>query len=148
MTILIQPAQPQDISPMVELLRILFAIEVDFNFDPVKHRTAFEHIVADENCGALLALSEDKVIGMCTAQWVYSTATGQKSAWIEDVIVHPDFQGKGVGHLLMEAITQWCRNNGCNRMQLAYDLQNQAAIHFYLKQEFTKTQLGIFSKPI
>ncbi|WP_319380158.1 GNAT family N-acetyltransferase [Thiomicrorhabdus sp.] len=148
MPIFIQPARPEDIPSMVELLKVLFAIEADFSFDPVKHRNAFAHIVASSDCSAMLAVEDGKVIGMCTAQWVYSTATGQKSAWIEDVVVHPQCQGKGVGKRLMSAITQWCQNQGCNRLQLVYDLQNDAAIHFYRKQGFSETRLGVFTKPV
>ncbi|QKI90148.1 GNAT family N-acetyltransferase [Thiomicrorhabdus xiamenensis] len=148
MSISIQHAQRQNIAQMTELLRILFSIEADFEFAPEKHRSALQKIIEQPDCGALVALDGDELIGMCTAQWVYSTATGQKSAWIEDVIVHPEYQGKGIGTQLMNALKEWCRENGCNRMQLVYDLENRPAIDFYRNQGFTNTRLGVFSKAI
>lgn len=148
MKIKIRAAETADISDMVSLLQMLFSIEADFNFSASNASQGLKGIINDENRCALVACSNDKVIGMCTAQWVYSTATGGKSAWVEDVVIHPDFQKKGIGTNMMKKLQKWCVKNGCNRIQLVYDLDNHSAIDFYLNQDFLNTRLGVFTKSV
>lgn len=148
MQTIIQPAKIQHLDELVALLKLLFSKEADFDFAPVKHTKALKQIIEDEHCGCYVALQNRKVIGMCTAQWVFSTATGEKSAWLEDLVVTDQSQGQGIGKKLLTAIEDWATQQGCNRVQLVYDLHNQPAISFYQKRGFQTTQLGVFSKPI
>lgn len=145
----IRAAELTDIDAMTGLLRLLFEIEADFEFNPAKHQLAFNDIINDKHCAAFVAINtQQQVIGMCLAQWVISTATGKKSAWVEDMIIHPEYRRKGIGQNLIHVIQKWARLQGCNRMQLAYDIHNQPAIEFYQNLDFNPTQLGIFTKPI
>lgn len=145
----IRDATLADLPAMVGLLEQLFTIEADFQFDAEKHQAAFKEIIKDTHCGCKVAENnQGKVIGMCTAQWVYSTATGNKSAWMEDLVVEEGYRGQKVGEQLLEHITQWCKTQGCGRLQLVYDLNNAPAIGFYQKHQFNKTQLGVFTKLI
>ncbi|WP_130536658.1 GNAT family N-acetyltransferase [Thiomicrorhabdus indica] len=146
MNIKIRPAETNDIADMVNLLKLLFSIEADFNFSSINTAQGLKEIINDDNRYALVACSGDKIIGMCTAQWVYSTATGGKSAWVEDVVIHSDFRKKGIGKSMMAELQKWCVKNGCNRIQLVYDLDNHSAIEFYQSQDFLNTRLGVFSK--
>ncbi|GAB6069211.1 GNAT family N-acetyltransferase [Thiomicrorhabdus hydrogeniphila] len=145
----IRAAERKDIPEMIQLLKDLFEIEVDFEFSPEKHHAGLSAIIMDKNCGAVVAENDHKnIVGMCMAQWVISTATGQKSAWMEDLIVAHEYRGKGIGKQLIESIQGWAIEQGCNRIQLVYDLANQPAITFYEKAKFNHTQLGVFSKPL
>ena len=139
----------QDLPSMIALLEQLFSIEEDFIFDAKKHQTALNHIIKEPNCGCKVAENtQGEVIGMCTAQWVYSTATGNKSAWMEDLVVAQAQRQQQVGQQLLQHITQWAQQQGCGRIQLVYDLNNTPAINFYQKHRFNQTQLGVFSKPL
>jgi len=148
MSITIRQAQATDINQMSALLQTLFSIEADFIFDADLSQSALQKIIDDSERCALVASNGRKIIGMCSAQWVYSTASGKKSAWIEDVVLHPDFRGQGIGTKMMDELLVWCRDSGCNRAQLVYDLDNQPAIDFYQKQAFSSTRLGVFSKTL
>jgi RimJ/RimL family protein N-acetyltransferase len=132
---------------MVRLLEQLFAIEDDFKFNAQKHRLAFIEIIKDSHCGCKVAENKQgNVIGMCSAQWVYSTSTGNKSAWVEDLVVEEAFRGHQIGEELLTRMTQWCKDQGCGRVQLAYDVENKPAITFYEKHHFSKMRLGVFTK--
>ena len=50
MAALIRPATPADIPPMVELLRELFSIEVDFTPEPSKQRSGLELLLRPTYC--------------------------------------------------------------------------------------------------
>ncbi|AZR81331.1 GNAT family N-acetyltransferase [Thiomicrospira sp. S5] len=139
----IRQASFQDIPEMVVLLKSLFALEADFDFDIDKQVKGIGFIIENKDCCYLVAESNNHVIGICSAQWVYSTSEGAKSAWIEDLIVHPTHQGKGIGKLLLNAILDWCEQQGCTRAQLVYDKDNTNAIAFYEKAGWQMTNLGV-----
>ncbi|WP_040725500.1 GNAT family N-acetyltransferase [Thiomicrorhabdus sp. Kp2] len=142
-------AKLSDLASLINLLEILFSIEEDFEFNPSHHKKALTNIITNIDCCCMVATNTEKeVIGMCCAQWVYSTASGQKSAWLEDMVIAPQHQNRGIGKQLIEATQNWALKQGCNRIQLVYDLANQPAIEFYKKGNFNQTQLGVFSKPL
>ncbi|WP_028486047.1 GNAT family N-acetyltransferase [Thiomicrorhabdus chilensis] len=145
----IRDANSSDLNAMTDLLKQLFSIEADFEFDAQKHQTALAHIIQSVDCVCKVATNEqDRVIGMGTAQWVYSTATGNKSAWIEDLVIDQKYRSQGIGQQLLNQIIECCQKAGCSRAQLVYDLENEAAIEFYRKQAFNQTRLGVFSKSL
>lgn len=144
----IKNAEMNHIDDLINLLKILFEIEEDFEFCPDKHRVALTNIIRSPEKLCLIIERNGTAIAMSTAQWVYSTATGAKSAWIEDVVVKPEFQNQGIGKQLLAELLKQCKHLGCNRVQLAYDLNNEKAINFYKKQHFKTTQLGILSQKI
>ncbi|KUJ72501.1 GNAT family N-acetyltransferase [Thiomicrospira sp. WB1] len=137
-----------DVNEMIALLQRLFSIEAAFTFDPARHRVALQAIIDAPNACAMVATKAGRVVGMGTAQWVYSTASGAKSAWLEDIVVTPDCQRQGIATGLVKTLTDWCKQAGCNRMQLVYDPDNLPAIHFYPAQGFHPAKLGVYSKNI
>jgi len=145
----IRAAKSQDTADMIGLLKHLFEIEADFEFNPAKHYSGLTEIINSPDCCAIVAINEHQtIVGMCMAQCVISTATGKKSAWLEDLIVTPSYRGEGIGKHLVKHTQEWAEQQGCNRIQLVYDLENYPAIEFYKNQDFKQTQLGVFSKKI
>lgn len=145
----ISRAGHSDIEQLLPLLESLFSLEEDFLFDPVRARRALERIIDDgERSCLLVARIEERVVGMCSAQLVISTAQGSWSAWVEDVVVAADWRGKGIGSGLLEALEQWCRQNGVTRMQLVADRDNHPAHQFYQHTGWSETNLEVIKKQI
>ena len=115
-------AVQKDIPGMVRLLGLLFSVEADFQFVPDVHRKALMRLIS--RCGnetlALVATEEgrEEIRGMMTLQTVVSTATGTLSGWVEDVVIDPDFRGKGIGTALLNHAEEWALSNGITRLQL------------------------------
>ncbi|MDR9498819.1 MAG: GNAT family N-acetyltransferase [Hydrogenovibrio sp.] len=143
-----RPATIDDIDEMIALLQRLFSIEAAFSFDPAHHRKALQWIVDDPAACAMVATNHGRVLAMGTAQWVYSTASGGKSAWLEDIVVTPDCQRQGIATGLVKNLIAWCRKEGCNRVQLVYDPDNQSAVTFYQSMQFEIAPLKVFRKTI
>lgn len=118
-TPLIDRAGAADIDQLLPLLESLFSLEKDFEFEPARARTALSQLLSDpgRSC-VLVARVQGKVVGMCSAQLVFSTAQGTPSAWVEDVVVASSYRGTGVGELLLAELERWCRLKGVSRMQL------------------------------
>jgi GNAT superfamily N-acetyltransferase len=143
----IKPATGADIPALIELLNLLFSIEQDFQPDAEKQRRGLELLLArPENAVILVARGADGVVGMVSAQQVISTASGAPSAWIEDVVLRPEYRGKGIGRRLLAAAADWATGKGAVRMQLLADADNAPALGFYEHQGWQPTRLFAWRK--
>lgn len=127
----IRQARATDLDDLVGLLQMLFAVEEDFDFDPVRQRRGLEMMLEHDGAVILVAEAEGRVIGMCSGQLTISTAEGGSALLVEDVVVAQNWQGKGLGTKLMKGLEQWARDRQVERLQLLADRKNQAALEFY-----------------
>ena len=142
----IRYAKKSDIPEMTFLLSQLFEIEKDFCFVPEKHQYSLSLMLESDNACILIACFKEKVVGMCTLQWIISTAEGGCSGWVEDVIVDTPFRGKGVGSLLLSAVEEEARKRDLVRLQLLYDQNNLLACNFYLTRNWKITRMSPLKK--
>jgi GNAT superfamily N-acetyltransferase len=63
---------------------------------------------------------------------------GTPSGIIEDVVVDTDFQGQGIGKLMMNFALEKCRHFGCYKMVLSSNLKRVEAHQFYENLGFEK----------
>ncbi len=142
----IEPATAHDLDALGGLLQQLFAIEADFHFDVAKTGRALQQLIDDNRACVLVAREDDKVIGMCTAQLVISTAEGAYSAWVEDVVIDSQHRGKGLGKQLLNVLEEWAKGQGATRLQLLADMQNEPALEFYRHNGWQQLQLQAWRK--
>lgn len=148
MSFKIEPALPADIPRLVAFLNELFSAELDFTADASRQQRGLELLIAEaaKSDRLTVAVARDeqgKALGMASAQLVISTAEGAPSAWIEDVIVHPDFRRQGLGKALVEHLVTWAKARGATRAQLVTDKENQSAELFYNGLGWQITQLAV-----
>ncbi len=137
----VRAARLDDLEPMVDLLRLLFTIEEDFNVDATRQRQGLALLLREARACVLVAEAEGRVVGMCTGQLVISTAEGGPSLLVEDVVIATDHRGKGLGRELMAAMARWAGAQGATRMQLLADRNNLPALHFYERLGWRATAL-------
>lgn len=138
----VRPAGPDDLHALVRLLGVLFSIEADFTIDEDRQRRGLMMMLDDpERRCVLVACVDGRVVGMCTAQMVISTAEGGPVAWVEDVVIEPAFRGQGMGRRLLGTLQEWVRQRGGTRLQLVADVENEPALRFYLHLGWQRTQL-------
>ena len=137
----VRAARLDDLEPMVDLLRLLFTIEEDFNVDATRQRQGLALLLREARACVLIAEAEGRVVGMCTGQLVISTAEGGPSLLVEDVVIATDHRGKGQGRELMAAMARWAGAQGAPRMQLLADRNNLPALHFYERLGWRTTAL-------
>ena len=138
----IRAAGEADLDAMTQLVGRLFALEPDFSFDPIKVRRAFSQLLAKQEAALWVAERDERVIAMCTAQILISTAEGGPVAWVEDVVVSPDQRGAGIGRQLLDAVSSWAKRRGITRLQLLVDRENTAALDFYRRLDWQPTRLN------
>jgi GNAT superfamily N-acetyltransferase len=147
MNYFLRMAVPKDIPILVALLKVLFSIEEDFSFNEEKQRHGLELMLEapDQRC-IMVAEYEGKIIGMCTAQLLISTAEGGKAALIEDMVIHQDYRRQGIGRSLLEKIGDWAYEHGAKRLELLADIGNTPALEYYKKLHWKQTQLICWHK--
>ena len=139
--VIIRPARQGDIDSLTGLLKILFSIEEDFIFDETRQRRGLQMMLDNYRACVLVAEADGQVIGMCSGQLTVSTAEGGPALLVEDVVVLPDWHGRGIGRRLMESLGKWAGENGVSRLQLLADRNNGPALDFYTKLGWQTTEL-------
>jgi len=131
--VVIRPADAvdADVDGMCELLQDLFVIERDFSPDWEKQRAGLDLLLSRPDCHAIVAIYQDKVIGMCTIQALISTAEGGKVGLVEDVVVSRPYRRNGIGKRLLQAAVEWATAQKMSRLQLLSDQNNRSAVEFY-----------------
>jgi GNAT superfamily N-acetyltransferase len=138
----IRTATLTDTDELSDLLSILFTQESDFAANTEKQITGLLLIIENPVYGhILLAKSDDQICGMVNLLYTISTAEGARAAILEDMIVHPDFRGSGVGTLLIEEAISFLRSQGISRITLLTDSVNEKAIRFYTRFGFHKSEM-------
>ncbi len=145
----IRTARCADIPAMIELLSDLFTIETDFSIDSSAQQKGLSALLnATGKTVVKVAVDSNKVVGMVTGQIVISTAEGGNSMLVEDLVVRPEYRGKGIGSALLGGIEQTAREKECLRMQLLADRRNTKALKFYAKRNWSRTHMVTIRKSI
>lgn len=140
--VVIRPAKHEDLDGLVGLLSALFSLEDDFVADEDKQRRGLELMLNNGRGRILTACAADgTVVGMCSGQLTISTAEGGPAVLVEDVAVHEDWRGQGIGEQLLNEISKWAQRNRAGRLQLLADRDNRPALDFYAHLGWQETNL-------
>jgi ribosomal protein S18 acetylase RimI-like enzyme len=144
----IRAANPDDVPQLVILLKALFAVEADFDFNQDKQSRGLQLLLkSDKACVLVAETSEDKKLrGMCSVQTLISTAEGGPVGLLEDLIVATDYRDQGIGKQLLAEAVEWAERQGLKRLQLLADKNNAPALAFYDRQSWQSTQLVCFKR--
>lgn len=132
----------EDIDSLISLLKQLFSIEKDFDFNKKRHEEGLKLLLKKRDSLVVIAKFEGEVVAMVTMQTIISTAVGAKTGLIEDFIVTDDYRDMGIGTYLFEYLKNYARKHDIKRMQLVCDNDNISAKEFYLKKSFKKSNLS------
>jgi GNAT superfamily N-acetyltransferase len=88
-----------------------------------------EHPAAE----AVIAEAGDEVVGFALFFHNFSTWTGRRGLYLEDLYVTPDARGQGAGRALLRHLAQLALDRGCGRFEWSVLDWNVPAIEFYRK---------------
>jgi ribosomal protein S18 acetylase RimI-like enzyme len=64
--------------------------------------------------------------------------------FVEEIAVHPDYQGRGVGSFMLEQLEHFGRVRGCTHLVLEVAENNENALKFYRTRNFYRLDAAIF----
>jgi len=133
----IEKATPADIPALSELLSALFSQEAEFTPNSEAQAKGLNQIIGNPEVGAVLVAREGgQVVGMVNLLFTVSTALGGQVALLEDMVVSSQARGAGVGSELLDQAISFARAQGCKRITLLTDRENESAQRFYDKKGF------------
>ena len=83
-----------------------------------------------------LAYVNDKAVGACVVCRAISTSRGSVVAKLDDVTVHPGWQGQGVGVAMLTQLRDHLREDGATRIDCGCHRDNEGAWRFYERLGF------------
>jgi ribosomal protein S18 acetylase RimI-like enzyme len=136
--ITIREALEEDIPAVLDLYSAA-GIGSEDNFNPAEARLHFAALRKYPSLRVFVALIDQTIIGTYELLIMDNMAKrGRRSGVVEDVAVHPEHQGQGVGRAMMEHAMEQCRLASCYKMTLSSNLNREEAHKFYDSLGFEK----------
>ena len=82
-----------------------------------------------------------------TDNWMnerYFDKRDMRPLFVEELAVHPDYQGRGIGAFLLEQLEHLARVRGCTHLVLEVAENNAGALKFYRARSFYRLDAAIF----
>jgi GNAT superfamily N-acetyltransferase len=79
----------------------------------------------------VLCVADQQTVGFALFFHNYSTWTGKRGLWLEDLYVEPSRRGEGHGRALLEELARIALERDCARMEWPVLDWNEPAIQFY-----------------
>lgn len=138
----IEQATLEDLPQLVDLLYDLFSHEGDFVPDRTRQERGLRLILEQPNRGRIFVYRwNDQIIGMVNLLFTISTAEGGFVVLLEDVIVHHEYRGRGVGRQLLTHALEYAKKKEFLRVTLLTDRLNEEGHEFFKKLGFFKSQM-------
>ncbi|MGN6377076.1 MAG: GNAT family N-acetyltransferase [Sphingomonas sp.] len=131
MTIAIRPTARDDVPTILRFVRELAEFEREPDAveatEPMLAKALFDERAAE----AVIAERDGMAVGFALFFHNFSTWTGRKGLYLEDLYVTPEARGSGVGTALLRHLAGLALARDCARFEWAVLDWNQPAIDFY-----------------
>jgi ribosomal protein S18 acetylase RimI-like enzyme len=151
----------RDLNRVWEFLKLVFR---DVNRETVEYqrprsKKRFLEVYEEEGVEQLLFVmrqaKKENIVGYaeCTFEiigadnWMnerYFQNREMRPLFVEELAVHPDYQGQGIGGFVLEQLEHLARVRGCTHLVLEVAENNEGAHHFYRARNFVKLDAAIF----
>lgn len=156
-TINVRHMTKRDIGDVWDFLKISFR-EVNaetVEFQRPRSRRRFEEVFAEEGTEQLLFEVGEDIVAYAEASyevtgsdnWInprYFEKRDMKPLFVDELAVHPDWHGKGVGSFVLDQLHHLARVHGLNHLVLEVAENNENALGWYRKRDFKKLDAAIF----
>ncbi|MHA6723559.1 GNAT family N-acetyltransferase [Sphingomonas sp. RS2018] len=135
MTTTIRPAVPTDVATIMRFVRDLADYERAADKVVATEALLTDALFADQPAAyAVIAEIDGAPVGMALYFFNFSTWTGWRGLYLEDLYVTPEARGAGVGSALLTHLAGIAVERGCTRFEWAVLDWNAPAIAFYLSK--------------
>ena len=128
----IRVATPADVPTILHLVRELATYERALDkvvaTEALLHEAMFATVPAAE---ALIAEIDGAPVGLALFFHNFSTWTGWRGLYLEDLYITPEARGQGLGKALLKRLAAIAVERGCARFEWAVLTWNTPAIDFY-----------------
>ena len=160
-TITVKRIHRRDLNRVWEFLKLVFR---DVNRETVEYqrprlKKRFLETYEEEGTEQLLFVAQDQgkdeIVGYaeCSFEivgsdnWMnedYFERKEMRPLYVEELAVHPAYQGRGVGNFMLEQVDHIAKVRGCTHLVLEVAENNESALKFYRKRSFYKLDAALF----
>ena len=155
--IAVRHMQRRDIGRVWDFLKISFrevnAETVEYQRPRSKHR--FEEVYEEEGIEQLVFEVEGNIVAYaeCSYEvigsdnWInprYFEKRDMRPLFVDELAVHPEVHGRGVGSFVLDQLHHLARVHGLNHLVLEVAENNDRALEWYKKRSFKKLDAAIF----
>ena len=132
MALNIRPATRDDAGTILSFIRALAAYEREPDAVLATEDDLLQHGFGENPYYACLIAEQDGLpAGFALYFYDYSTWLGRPGLYLEDIFVHPELRGRGIGKALLQSLAAIALEKGCARMKWNVLDWNTPAIEFY-----------------
>lgn len=131
----IQKLNSSEVSDFRDLVKIFK--DVFENEEQISENNQLEKLLSNPDFVVFVAKQNNKVVGGLTIYVLHRYFGAKPVAYIYDVAVIPDFQGKGLGKSLIAEVCKYSRDNGFEDAYVEVESDDIDAVNFYRKTEFS-----------
>jgi ribosomal protein S18 acetylase RimI-like enzyme len=148
----------RDLNRTWEFLKLVFR---DVNRETVEYQRPFskriflevydqegiEQLLFETDDGEIVGYSEVAFDTSADDNWInprYFDKRGMRPLYVDELAVHPGYQGRGVGSFMLDQLQHLARVRGCTHLVLEVAENNESALSWYHKRNFYKLDAAIF----
>ncbi|TAK31496.1 MAG: GNAT family N-acetyltransferase [Myxococcaceae bacterium] len=160
-SILVRRIHRRDLNKVWEFLKLCFRVvnRETLEYQRPRSKKRFLEVYEEEGVEQLLfeVASEDSTEIVAYAEcafeitgadnWMnesFFTRRDMRPMFVEELAVHPGYQGRGVGSFALEQLEHLARVRGCTHLVLEVAENNKNALQFYRGRHFTKLDAAVF----
>jgi aminoglycoside 3-N-acetyltransferase I len=125
----------EDITSFVELISIFK--EVFENDNAIPQEKYLSKLLENPDFFVIVAKHNHEIVGGLTVFVLQVYDSEKPLAYIYDVGVKPDYQGKGIGKSLIAYLCEYCKQNNYYEAYVEAEADDIEAINFYRKTNYS-----------
>jgi GNAT superfamily N-acetyltransferase len=130
--LLVRGVEERDLAAIALLIREFAEFEKLSDWCEVTEANLQEAIFSKKSfVRALVALAGNRYVGYALYFPVFKSFRGERSIFLEDLYVTPEFRGNGLGFVMLKEVAKYAREEGFVRMDWQALKWNTPAIDFY-----------------
>jgi ribosomal protein S18 acetylase RimI-like enzyme len=147
----------RDLNKAWEFIKLVFrAVNTQtLEFQRPRSKQRFMEVYDDEGVEQLLFELGGQIVGYAECayevtgsdNWInmrFFDKRDMRPLFVEELAVHPESQGRGVGSFMIEQLQHLARVRGCTHLVLEVAENNRDALQWYRKRSFQKLDAAIF----
>lgn len=140
---MIREANRDDLKDILELYLDLHETEIPEDSEHLSD--TWEQIINDENHHLIVCEVEGKIVSSCVCVIIPNlTRNVRPYAFVENVVTHRDFRGKGYATECLNFAKGIAVNNNCYKMMLLTGSKSEETLNFYKKAGYNSTDKTAF----
>lgn len=140
---MLREANNNDLKEILELY--LFLHETDVPEESEHLEKTWDEIITDSNHHLIVCEIDGKIVSSCVCVIIPNLTRGVRPyAFIENVVTHADYRGKGYATDCLNFARKIAENNNCYKMMLLTGSKSQNTLDFYKNAGYNSSDKTAF----